>query len=83
MSGATCGRFNVAALSSWQAQRDRRTLSEAGEEARADIGQYRANLQGEIDGAAIYRTMAAAETNPALQELYRRLAETEARHGGI
>lgn len=49
----------------------------------ADIARYRANLQGEIDGAAIYRTMAAAETNPALQELYRRLAEVETRHGGI
>src|SRR5450759_2248003 len=49
----------------------------------ADIARYRANLQGEIDGAAIYRTMAAAETNPALRELYGRLAEVETRHGGI
>lgn len=49
----------------------------------ADIARYRANLQGEIDGAAIYEVMAGVETNPTLRELYRRLAETETRHGGI
>lgn len=49
----------------------------------ADIARYRANLQGEIDGAAIYEVMATGETNPALRELYRRLAETETRHGGV
>jgi len=49
----------------------------------ADIGRYRTNLQGEIDGAAIYEVMAAAEKDPALRELYRRLAETETRHGGV
>ena len=49
----------------------------------ADIARYRANLQGEIDGAAIYEVMAAAETNPVLRELYRRLAEAEIRHGAV
>lgn len=49
----------------------------------ADIARYRTNLQGEIDGAAIYEVMAAAEKDPALRELYRRLAETETRHGGV
>ena len=49
----------------------------------ADIARYRENLQGEIDGAAIYEVMAAAEKDPTLRELYRRLAETETRHGGV
>jgi VIT1/CCC1 family predicted Fe2+/Mn2+ transporter len=49
----------------------------------ADIARYRTNLQGEIDGAAIYEVMAAAEKDAALRELYRRLAETETRHGGV
>lgn len=47
----------------------------------ADIARYRANLQGEIDGAAIYGAMADAEKDPALRELYRRLAGAEIRHG--
>jgi VIT1/CCC1 family predicted Fe2+/Mn2+ transporter len=49
----------------------------------ADITRYRANLQGEIDGAAIYAVMEAAEKDPALRELYRRLAATEVRHGAV
>ena len=58
-------------------------LGSGGSPSAADIARYQANLQGEIDGAAIYATMATVETNPALRELYRRLAETETRHGGI
>jgi VIT1/CCC1 family predicted Fe2+/Mn2+ transporter len=54
-----------------------------GPPSATDIARYRANLQGEIDGAAIYEVMAAAETNPALRELYGRLAEVETRHGGV
>ncbi len=49
----------------------------------ADIARYRANLQGEIDGAAIYGAMAAAEKDPALRELYARLAAVETRHGEV
>jgi VIT1/CCC1 family predicted Fe2+/Mn2+ transporter len=48
-----------------------------------DLTRYRANLQGEIDGAALYRTMVDAEANPSLKEFYRRLAETETRHGAV
>ena len=54
-----------------------------GPPSATDIARYRANLQGEIDGAAIYEVMAAAETNPALRELYGRLAEVETSHGGV
>ena len=46
-----------------------------------DIKRYRENLQGEIDGATIYLAMADGEEAPPLKELYRRLAETEQRHG--
>ena len=49
----------------------------------SDVDRYRANLQGEIDGAALYDVMAAAEKDPALRELYRRLAATEVRHGAV
>ncbi len=45
-----------------------------------DVARWRANLQGEVDGTAIYRAMSAAERDPSLAEVYRRLAETEARH---
>jgi VIT1/CCC1 family predicted Fe2+/Mn2+ transporter len=50
---------------------------------RADLARYRANLQGEVDGAALYRTLAAAESQPELAEVYRRLADTEERHGQL
>ena len=48
-----------------------------------DLARYRTNLQGEIDGSAIYGAMAEAESSPPLRELYHRLAQTEARHGAV
>lgn len=42
--------------------------------------RYTANLQGEIDSAALYRTMASAEKNPQLAEVYARLAAVEDAH---
>jgi vacuolar iron transporter family protein len=44
------------------------------------VARYRANLQGEVDSAALYRTMAAAEKDPHLSEIYRRLAAVEEAH---
>ncbi|MGO8724421.1 MAG: VIT1/CCC1 transporter family protein [Acidimicrobiales bacterium] len=46
----------------------------------SDEARYRANLQGEIDSATVYRAMAAAEKNPQLTSVYVRLAEVEERH---
>ena len=46
----------------------------------SDASRYRANLQGEIDGAAVYRAMAAVEKKPQLASVYERLAEVEERH---
>ncbi|MFL5761171.1 MAG: VIT1/CCC1 transporter family protein [Thermomicrobiales bacterium] len=48
-----------------------------------DQKRYRENLQAEIDGAALYRTLADVESSESLAEVYRRLAESEERHGAI
>jgi VIT1/CCC1 family predicted Fe2+/Mn2+ transporter len=45
-----------------------------------DIARYRTNRQGEIDGAALYRTMAEVTAQPQLAEVYRRLAAIEEKH---
>lgn len=45
------------------------------------LGRYRANLQGEVDGAAVYAALAHAEADPKLAEVYRRLAAVERAHG--
>lgn len=42
--------------------------------------RYLENLQDEVDGAYLYRTMADLEENPSLAELYVQLAEVEERH---
>ena len=46
----------------------------------SDVSRYRANRQGEIDSAAVYRAMACAERNAQLASVYVRLAEVEERH---
>src|SRR2546423_992885 len=50
---------------------------------RQDFARYRANLQDEIDSAALYRTLADIEAQPQLAEVYRRLAIVEERHAGF
>jgi VIT1/CCC1 family predicted Fe2+/Mn2+ transporter len=42
--------------------------------------RYRANLQGEVDGAALYRALAEAEADPRLKQVYGRLAAVEEAH---
>jgi vacuolar iron transporter family protein len=42
--------------------------------------RYRANLQGEIDGAALYRTLSQTEKNPELARVYARLGAVEEAH---
>src|SRR5207244_13400201 len=42
--------------------------------------RYLSNLQGEVDSAALYRTLAQVEKNPQLAEVYRRLAGIEEAH---
>jgi VIT1/CCC1 family predicted Fe2+/Mn2+ transporter len=46
-----------------------------------DARRYRTNLQGEVDGAALYQAMADAEQDPKISEVYSRLASVERAHG--
>jgi VIT1/CCC1 family predicted Fe2+/Mn2+ transporter len=45
--------------------------------------RYLSNLQAEIDGAALYRTLAALEAGSDLALVYTRMAETEERHAEL
>jgi VIT1/CCC1 family predicted Fe2+/Mn2+ transporter len=45
-----------------------------------DTRRLRANLQGEVDGVALYQALAGAETDPNVAEVYRRLAAIEGAH---
>jgi vacuolar iron transporter family protein len=42
--------------------------------------RYTANIQGEVDSAALYRALADAEQNPQLAGIYRKLADVEDEH---
>ena len=42
--------------------------------------RYQDNLQGEVDSAALYRTLSQAEKNPELARVYARLAAVEESH---
>ncbi len=42
--------------------------------------RYTANLQGEVDSAALYETLSKTEKNPQLAQIYGRLAAVEAAH---
>ncbi|HEU5347611.1 MAG TPA: VIT1/CCC1 transporter family protein [Ktedonobacterales bacterium] len=46
----------------------------------ADIARYKTNLQDERDSSTLYHALAAAEKDPRLAEIYRRLADVEDRH---
>jgi VIT1/CCC1 family predicted Fe2+/Mn2+ transporter len=48
-----------------------------------DIRRWRDNLQGEVDGTAIYRAMAHGARDDRLADLYRRMADAEERHGAL
>jgi vacuolar iron transporter family protein len=50
-------------------------MSDGGSAAR-----YRANLQGEVDSAGLYRALAESEADARLSEVYRRLAAVEEAH---
>ena len=45
-----------------------------------DVKRFREYYRDEVDGAALYRLLAAAEKDPHLKELYQRLAVSEDRH---
>lgn len=47
---------------------------------REDVARFRSNLKDESDGVALYQILAEAEKDPALKELYQKLATSEERH---
>lgn len=51
------------------------------EEDKSD--RYRSNLQGELDSAALYRTLSESEASPQMREVYRRLAAIEEKHAAL
>src|ERR1700751_2760548 len=51
--------------------------------ASNDIERYRANLQDELDGSALYTAIAAAESDPLRKDLFLQLAQAEARHAAL
>jgi vacuolar iron transporter family protein len=51
--------------------------------ASKDIARYRANLRDELDGAALYAALAAAESDPVRKDLYQQLSQAEAEHANL
>jgi len=45
--------------------------------------RYTANIQGEVDSAALYRALAKAEQNPQLAGIYQKLAAVEEEHAAF
>jgi VIT1/CCC1 family predicted Fe2+/Mn2+ transporter len=45
-----------------------------------DIRRFRANLQGEVDSATVYKALAEAEPDPNLAKVYGKLASVESAH---
>ncbi|MCU7490225.1 MAG: rubrerythrin family protein [Ignavibacteria bacterium] len=50
---------------------------------KANVPQYKANLQAETNSSALYRVLAETETKEELQKVYLRLAETEEKHASF
>jgi VIT1/CCC1 family predicted Fe2+/Mn2+ transporter len=49
----------------------------------SDIRRYQVNLRDELDGAALYTQIAAAEPDPVRRDLFLQLAQAEAKHAGL
>ena len=49
----------------------------------SDRSRYLANIRAEVDSAALYDVLADVESDPALAEVYRRLAATERAHADL
>src|SRR5207302_11156108 len=49
----------------------------------AEIERYRTNLQDELDGAALYAALAAAEADPVRKDLFLQLSQAEAEHAKV
>lgn len=51
--------------------------------APADVQRWRTNLQGEVDGASVYRAMARGEQDSSVAAVYEKLAQAEDRHADV
>src|SRR5580700_9162703 len=49
----------------------------------SDIQRYRDNLRDELNGAALYGALAAAETDPIRKDLFLQLAQAESSHAQL
>jgi vacuolar iron transporter family protein len=49
----------------------------------ADVERYRANLRDELNGAALYAALAAAEADPLRKDLFLQLAQAESSHAQL
>ena len=47
---------------------------------KKDVARFRDNLQDEVEGAALYAALAAAETDPVRKDLFLQLSQAEAGH---
>jgi VIT1/CCC1 family predicted Fe2+/Mn2+ transporter len=48
-----------------------------------DIRRYTKNLRDELDGAALYAALAAAESDPVRKDLFLQLSQSESRHAEL
>ena len=48
-----------------------------------DIERYRTNLRDELNGAALYAALAAAEADPLRKDLFLQLAQAESNHAKL
>jgi hypothetical protein len=48
-----------------------------------DIERYRSNLHDELNGAALYAALAAAESDPLRKDLFLQLAQAESAHAQL
>ncbi len=63
----------------------RKSKEEVGQESSSqkDLQRYRANSLSEQEGVLLYNTLADAERDPHLADLYRKLADIELRHQSL
>jgi vacuolar iron transporter family protein len=50
---------------------------------RDDVDRYKRNLRDELDGAALYASLAAAEKDPVRKDLFLQLSQAECRHAAL
>ena len=48
-----------------------------------DVDRYQKNLRDELDGAALYAALAAAEMDPVRKDLFLQLSHSEAQHAEL